>query len=131
MFNQVERTEADTSTLWTYLLALAGWITGGDVARIAVWLGLVLSVTGAGLALFTTRRFQLRLGGPEGPRLVLPLGFLVLLVVSPFWDFATSGLETAWIAGLWFTITRVGPGSGRRTLVGAASKSPARGKERQ
>ncbi|MBS2532245.1 hypothetical protein KGQ20_05620 [Catenulispora sp. NF23] len=124
VFNQFERTEADTSTLWTYLLALVGWIAGGDVARTAVWLGLVLSVAGAGLALFTTRRFQLRLGGPDGPRLVLPLGFLVLLVVSPFWDFATSGLETgletAWIAGLWFMITRVGPDSGRRSLIGAA-----------
>jgi arabinofuranosyltransferase len=125
VFNQFERTEADTSTLWTYLVALVGGIVGGDIARTAVWLGLVLAVSGAGLALFTTRRFQLRLGGPEGSQLVLPLGFLVLLVVSPFWDFATSGLETgletAWIAALWFTLTRVGPDSRQRTLIGAAA----------
>lgn len=124
VFNQFERTEADTSTLWTYLLALVAGIAGGDVARTAVWLGLVLAVSGAGLALFATRRFQLRLGGPDGSHLVLPLGFLVLLVVSPFWDFATSGLETgletAWIAALWFTLTRVGPDSGLRTMIGAA-----------
>lgn len=124
VFNRFERTEADTSTLWTYLLALVAGIFGGDVARTAVWLSLTLAVFGAGLALFTTRRFQLRLGGADGPRLVVPVGFLVLLAVSPFWDFATSGLETgletAWIAALWFTLTRVGADSGRRTQIGAA-----------
>jgi arabinofuranosyltransferase len=124
VFNQFERTEADTSTLWTYLLALFAGIFGGDVARTAVWLGLALAVFGAGLALFTTRRFQLRLGGPDGSQLVLPLGFLVLLAVSPFWDFATSGLETgletAWIAALWCALTRVGADSGRRAQLGAA-----------
>ena len=47
VFNEGERVEANTSTLWTYLIYLGGWI-GGPVRLeyVALVLALVLSVAG-------------------------------------------------------------------------------------
>lgn len=48
VFNVGERVEADTSTLWTALLALPGLLPGQALNWAAVVLGLILSVAGLG-----------------------------------------------------------------------------------
>ncbi len=98
VFNAGERVEANTSTLWTYLLALPGLLPGVSLNWAAVVLGLVASVTGLGLGMDAARRLT------AGDRRVLPLGALVVLALPPFWDFGTSGLETGLIVG-WLGLT--------------------------
>src|SRR4051812_1382611 len=49
VFNAGERVEANTSTLWTFLIALPGLVPGASLNWIAVVLGLLLSVAGLGL----------------------------------------------------------------------------------
>src|SRR5579884_2301066 len=57
VLNACERVEADTSTLWTYVVALVAALTRGEVSTTAVYTGLVLSIAGVGLALDATRRW--------------------------------------------------------------------------
>jgi arabinofuranosyltransferase len=105
VFNQGERVEANTSTVWTYLITLGGWI-GGDVQLeyVALAFALVLSVAGVVLAMMgSARLYAPSLTGRRA--LLLPAGALVYIAVPPARDFATSGLENglvlAWI-GLLF-----------------------------
>jgi arabinofuranosyltransferase len=123
VLNAGERAEASTSTLWQWLLAALGWVTGADVARLAVGAGLVLTVAGFGLALDGSRRLY-RAYTPSHPYLV-PVGALVLLALPPVWDYATSGLETglstAWIGLCWWLLVRARPGWGTRWTLGAAA----------
>ncbi|GAA4804190.1 terminal beta-(1-_2)-arabinofuranosyltransferase [Actinomycetospora chlora] len=104
VFNAGERVEANTSTLWTALLALPGLLPGAALNWSAVVLGLVLSVAGLGLALDAARRLW---GVP--PRM-LPCGALVVVALPPFWDFGTSGLETGlivgWLGLVWWMLVR-------------------------
>lgn len=95
VFNAGERVEANTSTLWTYLLALPSLVMSANWA--AVLLGLVLSVAGLVLAADAARRLW-------GARAIAPAGALVVLALPPFWDFGTSGLETGLISG-WLGLT--------------------------
>ena len=107
VYSPYERAETDTSTLWTGLLTLGGAVSGIDVARVAVYTGLLCAVGGVVAALFATARFQARLSG-KPRQLLLPAGALVLLGVSPFWDYATSGLETGleilWLSLCWLAL---------------------------
>lgn len=109
--NAFERAEADTSAVWTWLLTLAAWLSHGDPSHWAVLLGAVLSVTGLGIAMDATRRF-LAQHGSQG--MLVPAGVLIVLAMYPFWDFATSGLETglcfAWLAGIWWLLVTLRPG---------------------
>jgi arabinofuranosyltransferase len=90
VFNLGERVEAYTSTLWVVVLAIPAAIVGANhVEWIAVSFGLGMSV--AGLAAATWAAALLN-GDSSG--LMIPLGALVFAVLSPSWDFATSGLET-------------------------------------
>jgi arabinofuranosyltransferase len=98
VFNAGERVEANTSTLWTALLALPGLLPGQALNWASVVLGLLLSVAGLGFALDAARRL---FGAP--PRMV-PLGGLLVVALPPFWDFGTSGLETGLIVG-WLGLT--------------------------
>jgi arabinofuranosyltransferase len=104
VFNAGERVEANTSTLWTFLLALPGLVPGLSLNWAAVVLGLVCSVGGLGLALDAARR----LAGPG--RLLVPFGGLAVAVLPPFWDFGTSGLETGlivgWLGLCWWLLVR-------------------------
>ncbi len=104
VFNVGERVEADTSTLWTALLALPGLLPGQALNWAAVVLGLILSVAGLGLALDAARRL---FGAP--PRMV-PCGALLVVALPPFWDFGTSGLETGlivgWLGLSWWLLVR-------------------------
>lgn len=109
-FSPGERAEASTSTAWQWLLALLGWVSGADVARLAVATGLVLTVAGFAVALDGSRRMQLEQGG----RLLLPGGVALLLALPPVWDYATSGLETGlatfWMASCWWLLVTLRPG---------------------
>ncbi|WP_372669198.1 arabinofuranosyltransferase [Amycolatopsis kentuckyensis] len=106
VFNAGERVESNTSTLWTYLLVAFGWIPGLRLEWLAVILGLLCSIGGLLLALDGTRR----LVGATRPALVVPAGALVLIVLPPFLDFATSGLETGlttlWLGSTWWLLVR-------------------------
>jgi arabinofuranosyltransferase len=106
VFNQGERVEANTSTLWTYLIYLGGWV-GGPVRLeyVALVLALVLSVLGVALAVLGAGRlYAPSLRGRRA--LLLPAGALVYIAMPPARDFATSGLENglvlAYLGLLWW-----------------------------
>ena len=106
VFNAGERVEANTSTIWTYLITLGGWI-GGPVRLeyVALVVALVLSV--AGVAFLMLGAGRLYAPGLRGRRaLLLPAGALVYIAVPPARDFATSGLENglvlAYLGLLWW-----------------------------
>ncbi|GAA1191988.1 terminal beta-(1-_2)-arabinofuranosyltransferase [Pseudonocardia alaniniphila] len=98
VFNVGERVEANTSTLWTAILAIPGMVPWLSLNWAAVVLGLVLSVSGVGFGLDASRRLF------AGGRLMIPFGALVVVSLPPFWDFGTSGLETGLIVG-WLGFT--------------------------
>ena len=110
VFNIGERVEANTSTLWTAVLVVTGWIPGTSLEWIAVITGLVFSAAGLFLALDGARR----LAGPVASTFVFPAGALVVLALPPFRDFATSGLETGlislWLGGTWWLLVRLEKG---------------------
>jgi arabinofuranosyltransferase len=106
VFNKGERVEANTSTLWTYLVTFASWIGGSvQLEYIALTLALTLSVAGVVFAMLGTGR--LYAPGLRGKRaLLLPAGVLVYIAIPPARDFATSGLENglvlAYLGLLWW-----------------------------
>jgi arabinofuranosyltransferase len=106
VFNTGERVEANTSTMWTYLIYLGG-LVGGPVRLeyVALVLAIALSVAGVALAMLGAGR--LYAPGLRGRRaLLLPAGVLVYIAVPPARDFATSGLENglvlAYLGLLWW-----------------------------
>ncbi len=106
VFNVGERVEANTSTMWTYLIYLGGLI-GGPVRLeyVALVFALVLSVLGIVFAMLGAAR--LYAPSMMGRRaLMLPAGALVYIAVPPARDFATSGLENglvmAYLGLLWW-----------------------------
>lgn len=113
-FNAFERAEADTCTLWTYVVAAATWLSSGDAAPISVLVGAIFAVASVPLAIDATRRWQRSLG-VTAP--LVPFGILVVIGISPFWDFATSGLETGlsmfWLALVWRMLVAL-PSQSRR-----------------
>ncbi|MFD0630790.1 hypothetical protein ACFQ9X_03115 [Catenulispora yoronensis] len=131
VINTGERVETSTSTLWQWLLVLADVLTGGhrDLGKVAVLFGLALAIAGVLIALDTCRAL-VRASNP-GRIPLLPFGILAVLVLPPFWVFATSGLETGlelfWIAVAWRLLVRAhlllqagAPALRRRRLVGSA-----------
>lgn len=108
VFNAGERVEANTSTVWTYLMTLGSWL-GGPVRMeyVALAFALVLSVLGLVLVMLGTVR--LYAPGLAGRRaLLLPAGALAYIAVPPARDFATSGLESglvlAYLGLLWWML---------------------------
>ena len=104
VFNAGERVEANTSTLWQYLILLVRWLTNAPLESIAVNLGLLLAVAAMVLGAWATARAFYRSGQFAAP-LVVPAGALVYLALPPARDFFTSGLEWGlsifYLAGLW------------------------------
>ncbi|MDQ1395841.1 MAG: arabinofuranosyltransferase [Acidimicrobiaceae bacterium] len=100
VFNAGERVEAGTSFIWILMLGAAHAVLRVSIESLAVWGGLALSLIGMTAALLAS---SILLRPMPGRRLILPAGGLVVAALPPFWDFATSGLETgltlAW-AGL-------------------------------
>ncbi|MHC9294678.1 flagellar motor control protein ZomB [Mycobacterium sp. LTG2003] len=108
VFNAGERVEANTSTLWTYLVTFFAWI-GGSVRLeyVVLYLALILSILGVVLVMLGTGR--LYAPSLQGRRaLLLPAGALVYIAVPPARDFATSGLENglvlAYLGLLWWML---------------------------
>ncbi|MCP9275811.1 hypothetical protein NM203_26825 [Mycolicibacterium sp. CAU 1645] len=108
VFNKGERIEANTSTAWSYLVTLGGWI-GGPVRLeyVALTLALTLSIVGVALVMLGTGR--LYAPSLQGRRAVLlPAGILVYIALPPARDFATSGLENglvlAYLGLLWWML---------------------------
>jgi arabinofuranosyltransferase len=118
VYNVFERTEPNTSTLWTYLLALVGWATREDLSYLAVALGGLCSVVGVGVAMDAARRWHRARGIGA---VLAPAGVLIVLGVSAFWTFATSGLETGlgllWLALAWWLLVTLRAGDDRRRAV--------------
>lgn len=118
VFNPGERVEAVTSPLWLLIVAFVTFVGGLDyqaMPALAVWLGLGFAVAALILAQYgallllelAARRDGLTPDAASADRLLdgsrlLPLGALAVAAMPPFWDFATSGLETAlgwfWLA---------------------------------
>ena len=63
VFNVGERVEANTSTMWTLLLALSGLVPGVALEWASVVLGLVFAVGGLALGLEAARRLHSSSGG--------------------------------------------------------------------
>ena len=108
VFNAFERTEANTSALWPWLVAAFSFLSYADVEHVAVAVGGVCSVLGVVLAMEGTRRWQ-RQRGFTG--ILVPGSALILISVFPFWDYATSGLETGlsmlWVGGAWLGLVEL------------------------
>jgi arabinofuranosyltransferase len=115
VFNAGERVEANTSTLWTWLLAGVTWATHASVYSVMIGAGLVLAPLGLLLALLGTRDLHRR---TSPGRLYLPAGAAVILALPPFWDFVTSGLEDSlifyWLGLCWWLLTGLSRDSRRR-----------------
>ncbi|MGE2691711.1 flagellar motor control protein ZomB [Mycolicibacterium pulveris] len=106
VFNAGERVEANTSTLWTYLV-YAGSVIGGPMRLEYVVLALALTLSVAGVVLAMLGAARLYAPSLQGRRaLMLPAGVLVYIAVPPARDFATSGLENglvlAYLGLLWW-----------------------------
>lgn len=108
VFNAGERVEANTSTLWQYLILLAHWLSNAPLESIAVNVGLLLSVAAMMLGAWATARglYRSHASAARGAApLVLPAGALVYLALPPARDFFTSGLEWGlsifYLAALW------------------------------
>lgn len=103
VYNVGERVEVYTGVLWTYLLALAGWLTPVPLEWVAVVLGLALTLLGVGLGMWGSARL---LAGASA--WLIPVGALILVSLHPMWNFATTGLETgltfAWLGGAWLSL---------------------------
>ncbi|HEV3449892.1 MAG TPA: hypothetical protein VG869_01685 [Acidimicrobiia bacterium] len=129
VFNAGARVEASTSPAWVLLLAATrGVVRVVPLEWIAVGWGLLLSVGALAMgergAWLLARRSS---SGPERPRRLVPVGALVVAALPPFWEFATSGLETAlalaWLAGCFWALAALLARAPRRPCragVGAA-----------
>ena len=94
VFNAGERVEANTSTLWTYLMYLGG-LVGGPVRLEYVALALALALSVLGVVLLMLGAARLYAPSLQGRRaILLPAGALVYIAIPPARDFATSGLES-------------------------------------
>lgn len=125
VYNIGERVEVSTSTAWPWLLALAGEITRAPLPWIAVVLGLALGCLGIALSLDAGLRLVAPAGADSRP---FPAGVVVILALPPFWDYASSGLETGlslfWLGLSWCLLVRVALRVGhcavRRSVLAAA-----------
>jgi arabinofuranosyltransferase len=123
VFNQGERVEANTSTVWTYLVTFGGWMGGPlRLEYVALALALTLSVAGVAFAMLGTGRlYAPSLRGRRA--LLLPAGVLVYAALPPARDFASSGLENGlvlaylgllwWMMVCWSQAPRIHPRAGQ------------------
>ncbi|WP_394303691.1 hypothetical protein [Sphaerimonospora cavernae] len=122
VFNIGERVEANTSMAWTCLVALVSWMSRSDVAYVSVMLGLVCTVGAVVFAMLGAMALH------DGSRPLLPAGVLIVLALPPFWEFATSGLETglafAWIGSSWWLLVRAASGGPALPLVVVLGLAP-------
>lgn len=106
VFNAGERVEANTSTLWQYLIYLVALVSDARLEMIAMWLALIFTVAAVVIAAIA----GIGLYRDKSALLLLPVGGVVYLALPPARDFATSGLEWGlsllWLAVLWLLLVR-------------------------
>lgn len=106
VFNAGERVEANTSTLWQYLIYLVALVSDARLEMIAMWLALIFTIAAVVIAAIGT----VGLYRTQSALLLLPVGGVVYLALPPARDFATSGLEWGlsllWLAVLWLLLVR-------------------------
>jgi arabinofuranosyltransferase len=108
VFNVGERVEVGTSTLWMGVLVLGHLVTPfAEPSVVAVYAGLAAAVAGLAFATWASV-IVARMRGMTG--VALPLGAVVVAALPPFWDFATSGLETGliflWLGASYLLLVR-------------------------
>lgn len=107
VFNAGERVEIATSPLWLGVLMLARSVFFWAPLE---WVAVVLGVLATAFGVFAAQRGALLLDRDHrnGADIALPLGILVVLALPPFWDFASSSLETGlafgWLGGCWWLL---------------------------
>ncbi|WP_342318575.1 hypothetical protein [Corynebacterium mayonis] len=105
VFNVGERVEANTSTLWQYVITIVGAVSNARLENVAMWLALVFATGGALLATLASGRFWNRFSA--APVHILPFGAIIYFALPPARDFSTSGLEWGlcvfWL-GLWWAL---------------------------
>ncbi|PPK65924.1 hypothetical protein V5P93_000182 [Actinokineospora auranticolor] len=120
VYNAGERVEANTSTLWTVLVTLGGLLPGVRLEWVAVIEGLLCAVAGLGFAMDGARRLH----PGDGRAVFLPAGAVLVVVLPPFRDFATSGLETGlislWLGLSWWVVVRLAVSRGVTAATGPA-----------
>ncbi|HEX5144897.1 MAG TPA: flagellar motor control protein ZomB [Mycobacterium sp.] len=128
VFNAGERIEANTSTAWTYLVYVAGWLAGPvRLEYVALALALICSVLGIVLLMLgSARLFAPSLRGRRG--VFLPAGALVYIAIPPARDFATSGLENGliltYLGALWWMLVVWSQGLRTAGLRGSTPDAP-------
>jgi arabinofuranosyltransferase len=100
VFNAGERVEAGTSPLWIALLVAGDLVLPLRLEWIAVLLGIAASLTGLAAAIAGSAR----LWGQAGGGVLLPVGALCLVALTPVWDFSSSGLESG-LAFCWLGVS--------------------------
>lgn len=111
VFNVGERVEANTSTLWQYLITAGHVVTGQELSVVALYGALGLSVLAVIIGCWATARLYKPATGPHAAPVhwstwtVIPAGVLVYIALPPARDFFTSGLEWGlsifYLAVLW------------------------------
>ncbi|MEH0147763.1 hypothetical protein V6D40_08840 [Corynebacterium sp. Q4381] len=105
VFNIGERIEANTSTLWQYMITAFAWVTGGRLEDVATTLALTCTVLAAAIATYASSVYWQGVLKKAAP--VIPFGILIYFALPPARDFATSGLEWGlalfWLA-VWFAL---------------------------
>lgn len=103
VFNAGERVEANTSTLWQYIIYLVALFSDAKLETIAMWLALIFTTAAVFIAVIATSRLY-----RGGHWLLLPLGIVIYIALPPARDFATSGLEWGlslfWISVQWLLL---------------------------
>jgi arabinofuranosyltransferase len=104
VYNRGIRVESFSHPLWFLTLCALRMFGSANLAPLSAVVGIICSIAGLGLA---ARAAWLRC--ETGLRL-FPLGALAIACLPPFWDFASSGLETGmtflWLGWCSYSLTR-------------------------
>lgn len=104
VFNAGERVEANTSTLWQYIIYLGALVSDARLETIAMWAALIFTT----LALFIATYATAQLHRGSSAVALIPFGGIIYIALPPARDFATSGLEWGlsilWIAVQWLLL---------------------------
>ncbi len=116
VYNEGIRVESFSHPLWFLTLCVLRVFGAANLAPLSAVVGVFCSIVGLALA---ARASWLRC--ETGLRL-FPLGALAIACLSPFWDFASSGLETGmtflWLGWCSYSLTRAQ--SARTRIIGTS-----------
>lgn len=106
VFNIGERVEVYTHPLWFGILALWAFLID-NIEIGSAWMGIIFSVAGLYIGqLGAQRYFQRRINNKKV--FFVPFGSIAIVCLPPFWDFASSGLETGlgffWLGSSFFLL---------------------------